>query len=380
MSGPLAGITVLDLSTVGPGARSTALLADLGATVVKVLAPAAAERIDPPFYAYGAGRGTKRVRIDLRAPGGRDAFLSLVARADVVVESYRPGVADRLGIGYPHCRERNDRIVYAALTGYGTSGPYARWAGHDLNYLALGGYLGMQTPRADGGPPIPGATVADSAGGGMQAAIAILAALVRRDGAFLDVSATDGVLSLMSLQIDQYLATGEEPHPGTELLTGGYACYECYECADGGWVAVAAIEPRFFANLCEGLDVRELAEAQMDRARQDEIRAAFRAVFKTRARDEWVEALAPADTCVAPVLSLAEVTRDPHLRARGVFSRAEHPQHGSFEQTARVIAGGGRPDVERAPDQSRTDTDELLRAAGSTGDEIARLRAEGVVE
>ncbi|HYZ93351.1 MAG TPA: CoA transferase [Actinomycetota bacterium] len=326
----LDGITVLDLSSVGPGSRCTWLLADLGADVVKIVAPPSAGRIDPPFHSYGAGRGTRRTEIDLKT--NKDAFLDLAADADVVVESYRPGVADRLGIGYDAVRARNPTIVYAAITGYGQTGPMASWAGHDVNYLGVAGLLAAQ------GNALAGATVADSAGGGMQAAISILAALLRRDrtgeGAYLDVSTTNGVLYLMALQIDQYLATGEESAPGTTLLTGRYACYGVYECRDGKWLSVAAIESQFFHNLCRALECEQLAEHQYDDKQQDEIRATFAATFATKNRDDWVAELAPLDTCVAPVLDVSEVaSRFPEL-----VQEATHPEHGSFEQLGPLIA------------------------------------------
>ena len=345
--GQLAGLTVLDLSTVGPGSRCTSLLADLGADVLKVMRPKGRGGIEPAWFSYGAGRGTRIVRLDLKHDEGRGDFLELAKTADVIVESYRPGVADRLGIGYDDVRAVNPRVVYAALTGYGQDGPYAQWAGHDINYLAVGGFLATQGRDAQGQPAIPGATVADSAGGGMQAVIAILAALLKRtqtgDGQFLDVSATEGVLSLMSLHLDEYLATGTEPTAGSALLTGRYACYGVYTAGDGGWLAVGAIEAQFFVNLCRALDCEEWAAHQYDDQRQDEIRAALTAAFSKRTRDEWVGDLAAADTCVTPVLSVAEVTRDEHLRSRGAFSTVQHPEHGDVEQVAPVIAGARRP-------------------------------------
>lgn len=346
MGGPLGGVTVLDLSQVGPGARCTAALRDLGAAVVKVTPPAGAGRIDPPFFAYGAGRGMRTREINLKEEGGRSEFLGLVANADVVVESYRPGVADRLGIGYAACREANPRIVYAAITGYGQDGPSAQLAGHDLNYLAVGGFLGTQGRREDGGPAIPGATLADGAGGGMHAALSIAAALFDRErtgeGRYLDVATAEGVLHLMALFLDEHLATGVETGPGTSLLTGKYACYEVYRCADDRWIAVGAIEGKFFANLCRALGFEDLAAAQYDDDRQEELRARLREAFASKDRDAWVAELAPLDTCVAPVLSIAEVASDPHFVARGAFREAEHPQHGRFRQLAAVLAGADR--------------------------------------
>jgi alpha-methylacyl-CoA racemase len=323
-----------------------------------------------------------RVRIDLKAPSGRDALLRLAAGADVVLESFRPGVADRLGIGYSDARKANEAIVYCSISGYGQHGPASQWAGHDLDYLAMGGYLDCSGRRADGGPALPGATIADAAAGGMQAAIAILAALLRRNasgvGEHLDVSVTDGVLSLMALAIDQQLATGEAPAPGRALLTGRYACYDLYAAGDGRWLAVGAIEAVFWANLCRALDLERWIPHQLDDARQSEIRADLRAVFATRSRDEWVAALAPADTCVAPVLSVAELAGHAQFRARRAFCEGVHPAHGRFRQLGAVLAGSA-PRAASTADASATDTDALLREAGYAEAEIGALRASGVV-
>jgi alpha-methylacyl-CoA racemase len=285
----------------------------------------------------------EKVSVDLKSPDGRDEFLRLVEEADVIIESFRPGVVDRLGIGYDAVKGRNPGVVYCSTTGYGQHGPRAQWAGHDLNYLAVGGFLDCTSRQADGRPPIPGATVADSAGGGMQAVIAILAALVRRastgEGAYLDVSVADGVLSLMALAVDEYLAVGEVPGPGHGLLTGRYACYGVYRCADQQWLTVAAIEPRFWANLCRALGLDKWIEHQTHDDVQDEIRADLGAVFGTRSRDEWVAELGPADTCVAPVLSVPELVEDEQYAARNAFVEASHPERRSFRQVGYVLAG-----------------------------------------
>jgi len=383
----LDGITVLDLSSVGPASRASRTLADYGAAVVKVgpTARKGAVQVRPPYHTYGAGRGMKRVQIDLKAPAGRDAFLRLAAAADVVIESYRPGVVDRLGIGYEAVRAVNERIVYCSTTGYGQDGPAAAWAGHDINYLAMGGFLACSEPRSDGGPPIPGATVADSAGGGMHAVLAILAALVRRSisgaGQYLDVSAAEGVLSLMALSIDQYLATGEVAGPRQTLLTGRYAFYDLYRARDDKWLSIGAIEPRFYANLCKALGLERYADEQMNDALQDEIRAAFASAFATRDRDDWVNELAPANTCVAPVYTIPELVDDPHFASRGIFAEARHAEHGAFKQVGPILAGGiRRQPVHQVRLAGETDTDELLAGAGIGADELRGLRADGVVE
>lgn len=383
---PLEGCTVLDLATVGPAARCSRILADYGATVVKVGAPPrrSGVQIEPAYHAYSGSRWMKRIALDLKASGGRAAFFRLVAQADVLIESFRPGVAERLGLGYEAVRGVNPRIVYCSTSGYGQTGPKARWAGHDLDYLAVGGFLHCSGRRADGGPVLPGATLADGAAGGMHAALAILAALLRREktgaGEHLDVSVLEGVLSLMALAIDQHLATGEEPGPRHDILTGRYACYETYAARDGRWLAVAAIEPAFYANLCKALGCEKWLDRQLDDAVQDEIRADFRTAFRMRDRDAWVEEMAPADTCVAPVYSISELVEDPHLIERGAFARAEHPRRRSFRQLAPALAGM-RPaeGVVTLRDAEETDAEELLRAAGLVAEEIEELRSEGVV-
>ena len=393
--GPLSGLIVLDLASVGPAARCTRLLADYGATVVKVGAVPGrgAQPIRPPFYAYSGARYFDHVAIDLKDDEGRDAFLALVRTADVVVESFRPGVVDRLGIGFADLVAVNPGIILCSTTGYGQSGPRAAWAGHDINYLAVGGFLATSERRGDGGPPVPGATVADAAGGGLQAAMAIMAAVIGRGrsgvGVHLDVSIADGVLWLTSLAVDEYLATGGPVGPGRSMVTGRYACYDTYQAADGGWLAVGAIEPKFYANLCRLLGCEHWADHQLDDESQDKIRADFRAAFATRGRDEWVAVLAAADTCVSPVLGVDEVADDDQYAARHAIVEAvaptgsqpadgDVPQH--FRQVAPVMAGMSHPpEPVVAGDPTRTDTDRLLAAAGLGAAHIDRLRQKGVV-
>jgi alpha-methylacyl-CoA racemase len=384
--GPLAGVTVLDLSTVGPASRCTRLLADYGATVIKVGAVPGRgpSQIEPAFHAYAGRRGMREVRLDVRDDEGREAFLVLAATADVVVESFRPGVVDKLGIGYTAVRDRNPGVVYCSTSGYGQDGPRAGWAGHDLDYLAVGGFLASTGPRADGGPPVPGATVADSAAGGMHAALAVIAALFGRDrtgeGTRLDVSVADGVLWLMSLAVDEHLATGTDPGPGHDVLTGRYACYDTYAAADDGWLALAAIEPKFFANVCRALGCDEWIDRQYDDAAQAEIRAAFAEAFARRPRDEWVAELAGADTCLAPVQRVAELAEDPQVAARGALVEAVHPDHGTFRQVGAVLAGmTALQSPVRLRTAAGTDTDELPSAAGMDTAQVDELRRRGVV-
>jgi alpha-methylacyl-CoA racemase len=382
----LDGVRVRDFASVGPAARASRMLSDYGADVVK-LGPMPRDggvQIVPPYYAYSGHRLMQRALLDLKADEGRDAFLALARDADVVLESFRPGVMDRLGIGYDTVREVNPRIVYCSTSGFGQSGPKSTWAGHDLNYLALSGYLDCSSPRGDGRPPLPGATVADIAAGGMQATMAIMAGLLRRErtgeGEHLDVSIADGAFGLMSLYVDEYLATGTEPGPGHYILTGRYACYDTYACADGGHLSVGAIEPQFWRNLCRELDLEHYADVQMDDDRQDEIRTAVAGVLATRTRDEWTEQLGPADCCVAPVLTVAEAIDDPQFVARGMVVDADHATEGAFRQTGPVWAGTSKPDgAYPVREGTTTDTEDLLAAAGYDADRITELIDAGVV-
>jgi alpha-methylacyl-CoA racemase len=382
----LDGIRVLDLASVGPGARASRILADYGADLVKVGAVprAGAVQIVPPYYAYSGNRNGRRALFDLKSEGGREAFLRLAQSADVLIESFRPGVVDRLGIGDRAVRERNPQIVYCSTSGFGQTGPRSGWAGHDLNYLGVGGFLDCSGRRQDGRPALPGATVADIAAGGMQAAMAVMAALVRRsatgEGEFLDVSIADGVLAMMSLYADEYLATGVEPGPGHYILTGRYACYDVYTCSDGRFVAVAAIEPPFWRNLCTRLGLERFVDHQLDDERQDEIRAAMAAAFATRTRDEWVAELGPADTCVSEVNSVAEALGDEQYLARRLVADAVHATEGPFRQVGPVWAGTERP-VDPYPirEGEVTDTSTLLVEAGMEESEVEKLTEAGEI-
>lgn len=387
MSQPaLQNIRVLDLASVGPGARASRTLADYGAEVIKIGAVprAGAVQIVPPYYAYSGNRNMKRAMFDLKADAGREAFLGLADTADVIIESFRPGVVARLGIGYEDVKQRNPRIVYCSTSGFGQTGPRSQWAGHDINYLATSGFLDCTGRQADGRPALPGATVADIAAGGMQASMAIMAALLGRAtsgvGSYLDVSIADGSFALMSLYVDEYLATGVEPGPGHYILTGRYACYEIYTCSDGKHISVGAIEGQFWRNLCELLELGEFADAQLDDDQQDQIRAALAQRFATRTRDEWVDILGAANTCVAPVNTVAEAVIDEQYVARGLVASAVSDTAGEFLQSAPTWAGTVAPDGPyQIRDGAVSDTTELLAQLGVSESEIAELEESGAI-
>ncbi len=387
MSQPaLQNIRVLDLASVGPGARASRTLADYGAEVIKIGAVprAGAVQIVPPYYAYSGNRNMKRALFDLKAEAGREAFLGLADTADVIIESFRPGVVARLGIGYEDVNQRNPGIVYCSTSGFGQTGPRSQWAGHDINYLATSGFLDCTGRQADGRPALPGATVADIAAGGMQASMAIMAALLGRAtsgvGSYLDVSIADGAFALMSLYVDEYLATGVEPGPGHYILTGRYACYEIYTCSDGKHISVGAIEGQFWRNLCELLELGEFADAQLDDEKQDQIRAALAQRFATQTRDEWVEVLGAANTCVAPVNTVAEAVVDEQYVARSLVASAVSDTAGEFLQSAPTWAGTVAPDGPyQIRDGAVSDTMELLTQLGLAESEIAELEVSGAI-
>ena len=275
----------------------------------------------PQYFAYSGHRGMRRVLVDLKDDEGREAFLSLAAAADVVVESFRPGVVDRLGIGYSAVSARNPGVVYCSTSGYGQDGPASQWAGHDIDYLAVGGYLAMSTPGSDGAPPLAGrhrgrrrgrrhAGGAGHHGGAGGAGHDGTRRVSRRVG-----GRGRAVADVVGRR--RAAGPGGDIRPGHDVLSGRYACYGTYAGSDGKWLAVGAIEAKFFANLCAALGCPELAASQLDDDAQPAIRAAFAAAFATRTRDEWVAELAGADTCVAPVLEISEVAAYPQFVARG---------------------------------------------------------------
>ena len=373
----LQGITVLEIGGLGPTIRCGRALADLGARWVRVIRPEIPVGVEVPWYCYGGPDGVETLEMDLRTDEGRRAFLLLVRRSDVVLEGMRPGAATRLGIGYTVVAEVNPAVVYCSITGYGQDGPYAQRAGHDLNYQALAGSLALAGRRTDGAPALPGMTIADSAGGGWRAALRVLAALLLRartgEGSRLDVSVAEGVVELMSLPLDEHLATGIAPKQGGTVLTGRFACYDLYATADGRWLAVGALESRFFRNLCRHLGVEDLADLQYVEEAQVDVRSRLAAVLCKESRDSWVKELADVDCCVSPVLDVDEVTSDPHWNARGDITSYSDPTQG---QQTRVRALGR----ETAPTQIEgRSARSVLSRFGLLGEEINGLIGSGAV-
>jgi alpha-methylacyl-CoA racemase len=327
---PLAGIRVLDLTRLLPGAYCTLLLADLGADVIKIEEPERGDymRWTPPLVDGQSAlfdalnRGKRSVALDLKIEAGRETLLRMVDKSDVLVEGNRPGVMARLGIGWDVLHERNRRLVMCSITGYGQDGPFASRAGHDLNYMAVAGALGLNGPR-DGSPLPLSVQVADIGGGGLQPAARILAALVAvergGDGCWIDAAMTDEAVRWLRMAFAQR-AAGEHVGRGDQRLTGRYACYRVYECKDGRFYSVAALEPKFWTALCNQLGRPDLIDLHYseDLATQ----STMEEIFHSRTRDAWQQELSAIDACCEPVLELDEVASHAQVAARGVLSKS----------------------------------------------------------
>ncbi len=337
----LEGIRILDMAWLGPGPFCANMLGDLGADVIKIYEAHPERRGGPVMFLFDPAmqpgfRNCRTMGLNLKAEEGRSIFCDLAKNADVIMEGFRPGVVKRLGVDYDTIKKINPRIVYASLTGFGQNGPYHNLVGHDINYIGIGGLLGLTGP-AGGAPVIPGTVIADFAAGGMSSAIGILAALMARErtgmGQFVDMSMTDAVVESTSMQISPYLLNGMVPKKGETMFTGHYPWYNVYETRDGKYISIGALEPWFFANLCELLGCEQLIEHQFaEGEKREEIFKYFRETFLSKTRDEWVAILQQKDTCVAPVYDINELESDPQLIARRMIIEADHPTMGRVKQ------------------------------------------------
>lgn len=358
-SGPLAGVRVVELAGIGPGPFAAMLLADLGADVVRVDRPGGAGLAINPEYDI-TNRNKRSVIIDLKADDGPARVLDLVAKADVLIEGYRPGVAERLGVGPDACHARNPRLVYGRMTGWGQDGPLAQRAGHDIAYIALTGTLGM-IGKPDEPPTVPANLVGDFAGGSLYLVVGILAALHHaRDtgaGQVVDAAIVDGASHLAAMIHGMLAAGGWQDRRGSNLLDGGCPFYGTYETSDGQYMAVGALEQQFYDEFSALLGIGDTAPARKDLARWGELRDAVAARFKTRTREEWTAVFEGSDACVAPVLSLREAPGHPHLAARGTFT-----DHGGITQPAPAPRFSATPTAVRSgPAQPGADTAGVAR-------------------
>jgi alpha-methylacyl-CoA racemase len=375
--GPLHGLRIIELEAIGPVPMCAMLLADLGADVVRV------DRREPSGLGVAMerrfavnSRNRRSVALDLKSAPGRDAALRLIARADVLLEGFRPGVAERLGLGPDACHASNAGLVYGRMTGFGQSGPLAHAAGHDLNYIALTGVLHAIGPA--GGKPVPPLNlVGDYGGGALYLALGVLAALHERRtsgrGQVVDAAMVDGAASLASIFYGLAAAGRWDGGRGENLLDGGAPFYDTYACADDRYVAIGALEPKFFAELARriGLDAR-FVERQYDRSLWPDLRAAMTAILKTRTRDEWCARLEGTDACFAPVLSIAEAPHHPHAKARGGFIEIDgvvQPAPAPRFSRSQAALPGAAP-------RNGAHTEDVLAEAGFSRAEIDALRGE----
>jgi crotonobetainyl-CoA:carnitine CoA-transferase CaiB-like acyl-CoA transferase len=384
----LEGIRILDMAWLGPGPFCSFMLGDLGADVIHIYEAHPERRGGPVLMLFDPSRpGLRNCRtmgLDLKSDDGKQVFKDLVKTADVVMEGFRPGVVKRLGVDYDVVKDINPHIVYASLSGYGQDGPYRDRVGHDINYLALSGLLGL-TGKQDGAPIIPGAVIGDFTGG-MSAAIGVLAALVSRDktgeGRYIDMSMTDAVVDMNSMEINNYLQNPDTvPERGETMFTGRYPWYNVYETKDGKYISIGSLEPWFFANLCQLLGCEEFIPYEFDDGeKRDEIFKYFREKFLTKTRDEWVKLLGQKDVCVAPVYDIDELESDPHLIARRMIVESDHPTKGRVKHVGSMHKLSGSPvEVRNWATTFNQHTDEILREIGYDDERIQQLKKADVI-
>ena len=391
MADALEGIKILDLTRLLPGPYCSMLLADLGAEVLKIEEPSQGDtmRLREPFLKKESmqylilNRNKRSLTLNLKIPKAKEIFYKLVATNDVILESFRPGVVQRLGIGYESVKKINPRIVYCSITGYGQDGPYRDVPGHDINYLGISGILSM-TGEKDGPPIVPGLPIAD-VGGGLFAAFAILAGIMARDrtgrGQYIDMSMLDGLVSFLTLYAANYFGTGKPPLRGEFRQSGIYPFYNIYKTKDGKYLTLGCSEPHLWANLCKALEREDLIEYQFDEGEKREEAFQFlRKTFRTRPRDEWIEILRKADVCVAPVNDLSEVFADPHVLYRNMLKEVEHPIEGRIKQLGFPWKFSDTPcQIKTPPPALGEQTEEVLRNLGYSKDDINSFRKDGIL-
>ena len=378
--GPLAGVRIIELAGIGPGPFCAMMLADMGADVIRVERSAAVRGGDPDVPPADVMlRGRRSIGIDMKSPDGLEAVMKLIESADGLIEGFRPGVTERLGVGPDDCLARNPRLVYGRMTGWGQEGPYAHAAGHDINYIALAGAL-EPMGRAGEAPVPPLNLVGDFGGGGMYLAFGIVCAILEArqsgEGQVVDAAMVDGAASLMTF-FHGFRAMGIwNDERGTNLLDTGAHFYDVFECSDGEYVSIGSIEPQFYAELREKLELTdEKWDQQMSRSMWPELKAELAAIFKRRTRDEWCELMEHSDICFAPVLSMEEAPKHPHNVHRGTFvERNGVVQPGPAPRFSRTEA-----EIQRPPAHAGQHTDELLADVGYAAEEISALRQAGSV-
>ncbi len=398
MASALSGIKVLDLTGLSPAAFAAGMLGDMGADVIKISAPPGAsekgvgtgvdfiEGMDAPAF-FDTPRNKKNIGINLKAEAGRKIFLQLAESADVILESFRPGVMTRLGIGYETVAQKNPRIIYCSVSGYGQTGPYRDLPGHDNTYAAMGGALGLIGYSADEPPVIAENILADLTTAVLQATVGILMAICARErtgrGQLVDISMTDGVLFTLSgiPEVGEYLMKGTIPRRGEALFGGCQPCYAIYETADHKYLSLGTLEPHFWKKFCQTIEREDLIARQYAASpAKEEVFAELRRIFLGKTRDEWFDTLVKADIPVGKVLDIDEAFSDPHLQDRGMVIEVDHPRWGKSKQIGFPIKFSDTPWQIRIPAACLGDhTDEVLAELGYTADEVERLRREGAI-
>lgn len=389
---PLGNIRVLDLTRLLPGPYCTMLLADFGAEVIKVEDPEVGDyaRWNTPeldgnsVLFHSLNRNKKSVCINLKTEQGKELFLKMAEKADVVVESFRPGVMDRLGVGYGALKRVNPSLVYCAVTGYGQTGPYAGLVGHDINYLSCAGLLYLFGER-DGKPSVPPVQIADIGGGALPATIGIMMALFERErsgkGQFVDISMLDNVISWMQTILPQYFAASVQLKRGELMLSGGKACYEVYETKDRRYLSVGALEPKFWTAFCKEIgreDFIPLLDAPLHE--QHRLKAEIQTILSEKTLAEWLEIFSDVEACVFPVHTLEEMMKDPQVIARKIIQSMNHPSIGEIKHIAPTIRLSETPGSLRTPAPKLGEhTGEMLAEIGYSGEEIELLKTEGVI-
>ncbi|WXG43211.1 MAG: CaiB/BaiF CoA-transferase family protein [Promethearchaeati archaeon SRVP18_Atabeyarchaeia-1] len=393
MSLPLDGVRVLDLSRLLPGPFCSLMLADLGAEVIKIEEPGFGDYIRwiPPLvhgksYRYLIlNRNKKSLTLDLKSGEGREIFLRLVPKSDVILESFRPGVAKRLNIDYDQLKVINPRIIYCAISGYGQHGPYSNLSGHDIDYIGYGGILSI-TGEKNGPPVIPGVQIADIGAGGMLATTSILAALLSRSktgkGQFVDVSMLDGIVSWLSIHAAEYFGEGRSPERGRMMLSGGLAAYNVYETKDGKYLTLGILEEWFWKNLCIALGRKDLTRVNfMNPVEQPGLFTTLRETFRGKTLSEWIQELNAADVPCGPVNSIEEVFKDAQVLHRQMLIEIDHPVAGRIKQIGTPIKLSDTPlTIRSAPPELGEHTVELLsQVLGMSREEIKKLQKAKIV-
>jgi crotonobetainyl-CoA:carnitine CoA-transferase CaiB-like acyl-CoA transferase len=389
----LTGLKVLDLSRFAPGPFCTGILGDMGAEIIKIeeagkpsgrrkggpVVPVVKEFAPPDSPFDPLNRNKRSIGLNLKSDEGREIFYKLVKEADIVVEGFRPGVTDRLGIGYEKLKEINKEIIYCAITGYGQDGPYKFLPGHDVNYISQAGYFSILKE-----PNPPGNLIGDIAGGGMQAVIGILAAVIARqktgEGQFVDISITDGVFSQLGPYFAAYSMNNRMPDETDMVSTGTVPFYNIYEAKDGKKLSLGCSEPWFFVNLCKILDCEDIIPFQNDVDKFDEITKVFTEKFLTKTRDEWFEILTQSDVAVSKVLEFDELAEDPQLKHRNMIVELEHPELGTVKQAGISIKLSGTPgSIKKFAPKRGEDAADILMEIGYSKEEIEKLEDDDVI-